>query len=164
MTTDLDQSERLVALRSNRPPQPFPHAQATKVATAGVSLSAVFGIIAYLGASAGHEAAAATRDLQRVVASEAAAAALYRPAPAVVPSTTAPTVAAPAPSSPTPLQPQVVVVPVATPSPIAAPAPMPATRPASNPSGQGGQAAPAPAPAAAPAPAPAPANTTKTSG
>ena len=163
MTTDLDQSERLVALRSNRPPQPFPHAQATKVLTAGVSLSAVFGIIAYLGASAGREAAAATRDLQRVVASEAAAAALYRPMPTVEPSTTqALTPSSPTPGSPTPLQPQVVVVPVATPSPTAAPAPTPAPRPVSNQSGQGGSATPAAAPT--PAPAPAPANTTKTSG
>jgi hypothetical protein len=151
MTTDPDQSPRLVALRSSRPTQPFPHAQATKIVTAGISLSAVFGIIAYLGASASREADTATRQLQRVAASEAVAAALYRPLPTTVPSTAPPTVAAtPVPVSPTPVQPQVVVVPVATPAPTLAPAPAaPAPRPAAN---QGGQAAPAPA------------NTTKTSG
>ncbi|MBI4933119.1 MAG: hypothetical protein HY828_04520 [Actinobacteria bacterium] len=147
MTTDPDQSERLVTLRTARPPQPFPHAQATKILTAGVSVSAVFGIIAYLGASASREADAATRELERVAASEAAAAALYRPLPTAAPTTVPPTVvtvAAPQPG--TPVQPQVVVVPVATPAPAPA---APAPRPASN---QGGQAAPAPA------------NTTRTSG
>jgi hypothetical protein len=145
MTTDPDQSDRLVALRSNRPSQPFPHAQLTKIVTAGVSLSAVFGIIAYLGASASREAEAAARDLERVAATEAAATALYRPVPTVAPTV----VTAPAPTTlpagTAPSQPQVVQVPVATP----APAPVPAPRPSSN---QGGQ------------PAPAPANTTKTSG
>lgn len=144
MTTDPDQSERLVALRSNRPAQPFPHAQATKVLTAGVSLSAVFGIIAYLGASAEREANAAASDLRRLAASHAAAAELARP-PATVPATTVPAVTVPVIVPPIPGAPQVVVVPVATP----APAPAPAPRPVSN---GGGQSTPAPA------------NTTKTSG
>jgi hypothetical protein len=161
MTTDPDSSERLVALRSNRPTQPFPHAQATKIVTAGISVSAVFGIVAYLGHSAEVQSVAKSRALERLAVSQAAAGELYRP-PATVAPTTVPSIA-PTTAGPTVLRPgDVAVSPASVPQvvvavPVPAPVPVvPAPRPASqnNQSAQGGQGVATPAPS----------NTTKSSG
>jgi hypothetical protein len=160
MTTDPDSSERLVALRSNRPAQPFPHAQATKIVTAGISASAVFGIVAYLGHSAEVQAIAKSQALERLAVSQAAAGELYRPPPTVAPTTVPPTVPTTT-AAPTVLRPgDVAVAPVSVPQVVVAvPVPVPAVpapRPASqsnqgsqsNQSAQGGQGVAAPAPSA----------------
>lgn len=144
MTTDPDQSPGLVQLRPSRPSAAFPHAQATKIVTAGLSLSAVFGIVAYLGASAASEQAAADRDLRRLALSEAIAAVISRP-PVTVPESAPPMPATTLPAgAPTPS-----ATPAVVPVPVAVPAATPAPRPASG----GGRTS-----------TPAPAATTKTSG
>jgi hypothetical protein len=162
MTTDPDSSERLVALRSNRSTQPFPHAQATKIVTAGISVSAVFGIVAYLGHSAEVQAIAKSQALERLAVSQAAAGELYRP-PATVAPTVVPSIAPTTTAGPTVLRPgDVAVSPASVPQVVVAvpvPAPVPvvlAPRPASqsNQRAQGGQGVATPAPS----------NTTKSSG
>jgi hypothetical protein len=132
--TDPGAADRLAALRPRPGATQTPHAQAAKIATAGISASLVLGIIAYLGHSATQQEAAEARAFQRLTLSEDLAAVIARPVMLAVPSTpqsitTQPVTTQPITTQPAttqagqPAAPPVIVV--AVPAPAPAPAPRP---------------------------------------